>query len=94
MLQNFQKSIQIWDFEATNRKLHSSHIWRIGFQNSLSLLTFGEFIFKILFLLLKLEKRISISLSLLEKGEPFCKFLFLFSKLEKGISNFSSLLEI
>ena len=83
MLQNFQKSIQIWDFEATNRKLHSSHIWRIGFQNSLSLLTFGEFIFKILFLLLKLEKRISISLSLLEKGEPFCKFLFLFSKLEK-----------
>ena len=45
--------------------------------------------FKILFLLLKLEKIISISLSRLESGESVFKFLFLFSKLENSISNFS-----
>ena len=47
-----------------------------------SLLLFGEFAFKILVLLSKLEKRIYISRSLLKSGEPFSKFLFLFSKLE------------
>ena len=51
--------------------------------------TFVEQIFRILFLLLKLEKRISISLSLLESGEFVFKFLFLFSKLENSILNFS-----
>ena len=47
-----------------------------------SLLLFGEFAFKILVLLSKLEKRIYISRSLLKSGEPFSKFLFLFSKFE------------
>ena len=58
-------------------------------RNSLSLLTFGELVFQILFLLSKLEKIISISRSLLESEEPFSKFLFLFSKLWKGISGLS-----
>ena len=72
----------------------SSYIWRIVFQNSLSLFTFGELVFKILFLLSKFETRVSISHFLLEKGEFFCKFLFLLSKLEKWISNFSFLFRI
>ena len=68
----------------------SSQSWRTVFQFSLFLLERGEFFFfKILFLLLKLEKRISISLSLLKSRESVFKFLFLFSKLENSISNFS-----
>ena len=50
---------------------------------------FSKGLVGILFLLLKLEKSISISLSLLKSRESVFKFLFLFSKLENSISNFS-----
>ena len=78
-------------------------------RNSLSLLLFGEFAFKILVLLSKLENRIYISHSLLKSGEPFSIFqislslleigdflkisLFLLSKLEKTKSLSLSLLQ-
>ena len=54
------------------------------FENS-----FGELVFKVLFLLLKLENRVSISLSFLKSGGSVLNFLFVLSKSENSIWNFS-----